>query len=278
MKLYYISAGAAIALSGCSIVPDLPAEEELPVQEIMLNAVCELRTAFFVISRQKKFANFKPGEWAINITLTPKIDTQLYASFGYSGRSTPDKTALRFITWTLGTSPGLRAGAEGHRDGAVTFPLKSSQLLDEKNYPIQGCVEHIPAVGGLSQYLGVREWLERIIPESASGIDKVTRLDKPSYSTQIVVKVDGGAAGATFFIPNGSTYTPAVAGLRKRDETLSITMTPEPRKIPVNTLPKGAIRKTLPGVPASISPEAQSRLDQIGLERALQNLRGVTSE
>src|SRR5262249_22807187 len=143
--------------TGCSIIPDLPPERDMPVQEIMLHAVCELRAAFIDMSRDKRYVHFHVAEWSMNITLTPKVDTQLQAFMGYSGKSTVDKNALRLITWTLGTSPGLRADLEGHRDGTVTFPLTSAKLLDVKNYPLSQCKEYQRNAVALMQYLGVRE-------------------------------------------------------------------------------------------------------------------------
>jgi hypothetical protein len=267
-----IFSGVAVFFSGCAMVPDLPPEAEMPVQEIMMHAVCELRVAFQDMALDKRYASFKAAEWSLNITLTPKVDTQLQMSFGYTGKSTTDKSVLRFVTWTLGTSPGIRVDVEGHRDGAVTFPIRSQQLLDGRKYPIYGCEDLLRTAHALSQYLGIREWLERIVPETESGLDKLTHVDKPSYSTQIVVKLDGGNAGATFFIPNGATFNPAIAGLRKRDETLTITMTPDPVKKKVQTLPSGAIQKE-PIKTAGVSAPAQERLDRIELERSIQNLR-----
>jgi hypothetical protein len=263
----------ASLFTGCSTIPDLPREWEMPVQEIMLHATCELREAFISIASDPRYTNFHAKEWALNITLTPKVDTQLQSIFGYTGKSTTNPKILRFVTWTLGTNPGIRGEVDGHKDGAVTFPLRSKQLLDVKKYPLFGCEEIRLTAHALKQYLGIREWLERIVPENATGLGKITHVDKPSFSSQIVVKVDAGNAAVTFFVPPGSTFTPSLAALYKRDVTLSITLTPDPTKAFVQTYPDGAqIRKTAPSA-ERVSPAAQSRLDQIQLERAIQNLR-----
>lgn len=263
---------AVLLLLGCSAIPSLPEERELPVQDIMLAAVCELRVAFIALKDNPQYAAFKADDWSLNITLTPKVDAQIYASFGHTGKSTTNPKDLSYITWTLGTSPGLRAGVEGHRDGGVTFALRSAQLLDPRHYPLRGCDRHERSAHALSQYLGIREWLERIVPDEVTGLTKFARLDKPSYTSQIIVKFDAGNAGVTFFVPNASTFTPAIAGLYKRDVTLSITMTPEPQRQRVETVPEGVIRKDRARA-AGVSEAAQLRLDQIQLERAIQNLR-----
>lgn len=272
-RLRYFIACVASLVSGCSTIPDLPREWEMPVQEIMLHATCELREAFIGIARDPRYANFHAKEWALNITLTPKVDTQLQSIFGYTGKSTTSPKILRFVTWTLGTNPGIRGEVDGHTDGAVTFPLKSKQLLDEKKYPLFGCGEIRRTAHALKQYLGIREWLERIVPEESTGLGKITHVDKPSFAKQIVVKVDAGNAAITFFVPPGSTFTPSLAALYKRDVTLSITLTPDPTKAFVQTYPDDVQFKKKAAAADRVSPAAQSRLDQIQLERAIQNLR-----
>jgi len=262
----------ALSLGACSTVPNLPSEDEMPVQLIMLHTTCELRAAFIALSADPKYKDFKADQWSINISLTPKVDTSLQASLGWTGRTTNMK-ALRLWTWTLGTSPGLRGDIEGHRDGAVTFPLSSKQLLDVPKYPLVGCDDVRRSDPTLSQYLGIREWLERTVPTDDNGLAKLTNIDKPTFNSEIVVKFDAGNVGASYFVPNGWTYSAALAGTARRDETLSISMTPDPKVKHVETLPKGVIKKLAAGTGERISAAAQSRLDQIQLEQTLRNLR-----
>jgi hypothetical protein len=114
---------------------------------------------------------------------------------------------------------------KGHRDGLAAFPFHSSQLLDEKHYPLPGCYEIERSSQALSQYLGIREWLERIATKGDLG--KLTNVDKPTFSTQIIIKYDGGNAGPSYFIPNGHVYSATLFGSRTRDETLTIAFTPD---------------------------------------------------
>jgi hypothetical protein len=75
----------------------------------------------------------------MSITLTPKMDTELSNKLGATVKSTSLASATRYISWTLGTSPGLELDFKGHRDGVVSFPIHSSQLLDVKAFPVLGC-------------------------------------------------------------------------------------------------------------------------------------------
>src|SRR5262245_7597853 len=136
-RSYFALAGCAFTLTACAVPPAPPEERDLPVRQIILHATCELRAAF--ISLKKSSPNFKADQWAAAITLTPKVDTETAARFGYTGKSTTDPKVLRFITWTIGTTPGLEIDIKGHWDGGMSFPVHSSQLLDVKKYPLHGC-------------------------------------------------------------------------------------------------------------------------------------------
>jgi hypothetical protein len=271
IRVVAVSCVFATSVAGCAAVPDLPGELEVPVQDILHHAVCELRIAFEILSNKEKYPGFNADQWAVSISLTPKTDTELTANFGATGSSTSNSKAIRFVTWTLG-SPGLQFDLKGHRDSAVSFPLHSSQLLDEKNYPLAGCENEGAGYASLSQHLGVAEWLERIAPQE--GLDKVTSVDKPVFNSEIIVKYDGGNAGATWTVPI-HTYTGSLFGSRTSDQTLSIAFTPDPKKVPVKTLPEGApIVKPVAAAPRTIvSPAALNRLDQIQQEEILRNLR-----
>ena len=258
---------AAMSLSGCaSPIPDLSNEYDLPIQAILTHAVCELNTAFHDLKTVK---GFKADQWAISISLTPKIDTEFTANLGASGKSTTNAKALNYITWTLGTT-GLQFDFKGHRDGSVSFLVHSSQLLDNK-HPVSCPPADTP--NALMQKLGIEEWLARLITTDENGISQLTSLDKPSYNSEIIVKFDAGTGGLTFVGPYAS-IAPSVFGSHTRDETLSIAMTPEPLKQHVQTLPVGSIQKGYAGPsPSLISNDARDRLDTIQTDSILRNLR-----
>lgn len=268
-------AATMTGLSACSVIPDLPDEFEMPVQSILHNAVCELHWAFEDLSDHQKFPNFKADQWAAAISLAPKVDVELSARLGYTGKSTTDPKILRYVTWTLGTTPGLEYDVKCHRDGSVSFSLHSSQLLFRNGFNLQNCDRPDANAFVSQQYLGVQAWLERLIPRTGSGLEMLTNPDKPAFNTEIIIKYDGGYGGPTWFVPNGSTISATFFGSRIRDETLSIAFTPDPKKVPVNTLPLGApiVKPTAVPAPSHVSPGAQLRLDQIQQEEILRNLR-----
>ncbi|WFU26768.1 hypothetical protein QA649_11325 [Bradyrhizobium sp. CB1717] len=262
-------------LGACSVIPDLPDEFEMPVQGILHNAVCELHWAFEDLSDPVRFPNFKADQWAAAISLSPKVDVELSARLGLTGKSTTDPKVLRYVTWTLGTSPGLEYDVKGHRDGSASFSLHSSQLLFRNGFSLPNCDRPGPDAFESRQYLGVQGWLERLIPRHGSGLDLLTNPDKPVFNSQIIIKYDGGYGGPTWFIPNGTTVSATFFGSRIRDETLSIAFTPDPKKIAVNTLPTGApiVKPPVQPDPSRVSPAAQQRLDRIQQDEILRNLR-----
>jgi len=270
-----VAASIGATLGACAVIPDLPDEFEMPVQGILHNAVCELHWTFEDLADVSRFPNFKADQWAAAISLTPKMDVELSARLGLTGKSTTDPKILRYVTWTLGTTPGLEYDVKGHRDGAVSFSVHSSQLLSRNGFNLPNCDRPDAAAFESRQYLGVQAWLERLIPQRGSGIDKLTNPDKPVFNSEIIIKYDGGYGGPTWFIPNGTTISATFFGSRIRDETLSIAFTPDPKKIPVNTLPTGApiVKPKVQSEPSHVSPGAQLRLDQIQQEEILRNLR-----
>ncbi|WP_315755841.1 MULTISPECIES: hypothetical protein [unclassified Bradyrhizobium] len=268
-------AAIAASLGACSVIPDLPDEFEMPVQGILHNAVCELHWAFEDLSDPNRFPNFKADQWAAAISLSPKVDVELSARLGLTGKSTTDPKILRYVTWTLGTSPGLEYDVKGHRDGSASFSLHSSQLLFRNGFNLPNCDRPGPDAFESRQFLGVQRWLERLIPQQGTGLDLLTNPDKPVFNSQIIIKYDGGYGGPTWFIPNGTTVSATFFGSRIRDETLSIAFTPDPKKIHVNTLPTGApiVKPKVQPEPSKVSPGAQLRLDRIQQDEILRNLR-----
>ncbi|WP_375786912.1 hypothetical protein ACE10Z_04830 [Bradyrhizobium sp. Pha-3] len=274
-RFYAMIAAIAASLGACSVIPDLPDEFEMPVQGILHNAVCELHWAFEDLSDPNRFPNFKADQWAAAISLSPKVDVELSARLGLTGKSTTDPKILRYVTWTLGTSPGLEYDVKGHRDGSASFSLHSSQLLFRNGFNLPNCDRPGPDAFESRQFLGVQRWLERLIPQQGTGLDLLTNPDKPVFNSQIIIKYDGGYGGPTWFIPNGTTVSATFFGSRIRDETLSIAFTPDPKKIHVNTLPTGApiVKPKVQPEPSKVSPGAQLRLDRIQQDEILRNLR-----
>ena len=106
----------------------MPSERVVPVQEILTSTLCELRFAFLRLSDQTLYPNFKAGEWAAAVTLTPKVDTDLDLRFSLTEKSTIRPKQTNVITWTLG-SPGAEIDLKTRRDGSVSYTFHTSDLL-----------------------------------------------------------------------------------------------------------------------------------------------------
>lgn len=266
MARFGIGILAAHCLAGCALVPDLPGDFGFPIQEIVRHSACEIRNTFPQLHGLPGFNN--ADEWAVGIVLTPKADTQITGRGGITRRSNLTTT---FESWALGATPGAGLDLKGHRDGSVTYTFHTRDLLDPTF--VIDCENWSNAHHSLVQYLGLSDWLRRIIaiPNGVDGRPLVT-MEKPTFNTQIVIKFDG-TGNFTYNFPLGTNFA-SLFGSYALDETLQISMTPDPKRKPVVTLPPGG---TFPGstlVPTSgISDGARRRLDEMQIEQLLRNLQ-----
>ena len=106
-----------LALAGmcahCAAVPDMPPDYMLPVRDIVLHAACELRTALHEVN--KTYPGFDAAHWAIGITLTPKVDTEVSLRAGLTGKSTSIANPGFFNSWIIGSGPGAEYDSKGHK-------------------------------------------------------------------------------------------------------------------------------------------------------------------
>src|ERR1700731_2724664 len=86
------------SLCACSMIPEMPGDESLPLAEIVLNSSCELRQAFSQLDAMK-LSSFAATQWQIGITITPKIDKEFTAGFGLTGKITTNAKKLYFTNW-----------------------------------------------------------------------------------------------------------------------------------------------------------------------------------
>jgi hypothetical protein len=268
-----VSAGA---MAACATLPPMPPDYMLPVRQIVLHAACELRTALRTI--EASHPSFKPGQWAISITLTPKLDTELSVRAGITGKSS-SVTVPYFNTWVLGSAPGAEYDMKGHKDGTAKYTFHSAQLLDKYDkYPLD-CDASTPTYHALADILGVYDWLVRTSAAAEGPISKLTRVDAPTYNSQIVVQWDG-SGNFTYNFPFGTNFAGLFASY-KLDESLAIAFIwdpPPPKKLVVRTLPKGTGYFSISSAPPShISPQAQSKLDLLSLEQTIRNLDSTIS-
>jgi len=266
---------AVSGLAGCATLPDMPPDYALPVREIILHAVCELRFALQAIEVSNP--DFHADQWAIAITLTPKVDTELSARAGLTGKSS-SKTVPFFNTWAIGGAPGAQYDMKGHKDGTAKYVVHSRELLNDKKHPLN-CETSTSNYHALAGQLGIQDWVTRTASAAEGQIGKLTRLDVPTYNSQIIILWDG-SGNFTYTYPFGTEFLGLYASY-KVDESLAIAFTSDPDKKPiqVRTLPSGTGYSSVSSGSANrVSPQAQSRLDILGLEQTIRNLEVSTTQ
>jgi hypothetical protein len=261
-------------LASCAAIPQMPPDYTLPISEIIHHAVCELRFAFQDIGQTNP--NFGANSWAISVTLTPKVESELSARAGLTGKTNVN-TQKFFNSWVVGAAPGAEVDVKGHRDGTVAYVIHSRDLLNEKKFPLV-CDIGTSHYHELANNLGIRNWLGRIADAAEGDVEHLIKLDKPTFNSQIVIKFDG-AGNFTYNFPHGTDFGGAFASYF-RDESLAIALTndPDPARLKwVNTLPKSAGYSSIIGVARSpISALAQQNLDLLRLEQTLKDLQVQT--
>jgi hypothetical protein len=260
----------SIFISACSVLPDMPPDFALPVHEILLHSSCELQDAFKSLTAPE-FNRFKPRQWLINMSLTPKVDTEITPGIGWIRKSPTTLNPARLTTWTIGAAPGIQFDGKGERTGTVYYTYKSSALMDDKSLD---CTRSTPSINALAQHLGVGEWLRRTA--TAVSVAKSVNIDKPSYNSDITIKFSGSGSYTYLFTPG--TDLASLAASYSLDEQLNISMTPiaETKKLKVVTLPVGENfkgPKEQQVITSVTTQSAQSRLDLIQIEQAIKSLQ-----
>ena len=259
-------------ISGCSIIPPMPDDTSLPVREILQHTACELRYAFLKLS-EPQYASFKASKWLVSIKLSPKLNSDINGGVGYTGKSTTLSAAKYFNNWAFGSvgAPGAAVDAKGTRDVSITFKTNSKELLSNpKNQlicPVDGPRAHV-----LTEHLGIREWLVRLVEAKDTAMGSLASLDTPTYSSQIFVKFSGNG-NFTYTFPFG-TALGALSGSYDLDETLLITMTQDTGggTLVVQTLPVGGNFKDGPDHVTIVSrASAEQKLDNTANQQSIIN-------
>lgn len=259
-------------LGGCSAVPGVPPPALLPVDDIILNASCELRFALMGVGQ--RHPAFLADEWAISLTLAPKVDTDLSLRAGLTGKSTSSASAKYFNTWVVGSGPGLEYDMKGHTDGQAVFKMTSTQLLDPVKYPLP-CETNSSRYHALARVLGIEDWLERSAAAAEGKLGRLTRLDNPTLNSDITITWDG-AGSFTYNFPLGTNFLGAFAQY-KADESLSIAFARNSKPKPVHTLPNKTAYSSVAVPSSGITPAADNTLEILGLKQSIINLQTATA-
>ena len=269
LRVGAVSLMMAIYLVGCSIIPQIPHESQLPVGEIVLNATCDLKFALEHLD-QRKFARFKARFWLISIALLPKVDAEVAVGAGYSGKSSSVSPAY-LSTWVIGAAPGIQVDSKGERSSAVTYKINSADLIDDKQLD---CYNSSPTFNALTNNLGVQDWLVRTA--IALNSNPVATVDSPTYNSEITIKFNGDGSYSYAF-PFGGALASA-SGNYSVDEQLQISMTPltpPPKPYQVTTLPVPPLTSDVRNAASVSAAAATQRLDILQLQNTLRSLRAV---
>ena len=267
------TAGIGFLLTGgCAIMPDLPPDWALPMQEILLHTACELQFALNGVDGASDPKRFDPRGWTIKVTLNPRVDADIQPGAGLTRRS-PAGAVIRFANFVVGGGNGATADLRGTRTGSIDFKFDSAALMKDRVLP---CDLDSPSYHSLTKHLGIRLWLLRAIDAmSLTG----SSIDNPNFTAQVVIKFNGTGSW-TYTFPAGTDLL-SLSGYYQLDESLNITFIAKPRvdTIKVVTLPRGGpgSRENVAQPPAStlsIIQDQNSTLQQI--RQQLQNLRITT--
>ncbi len=244
----------------------------MPVGDILDNVLCEINDTLFDIKLKSELSKyFSVEEWGIGIQLTPKVENDTSVSLGYTGKSiSPTAKTNWYWTWTGGTAPGLKYDVKTHIDASVKYTSTTKKLLAAKSY--KRCGPKPEGQSPLVNHLGFQEWLIRLI-EANAATGKLTSLDAPTFNSQIVATFTGFGGSASYFMPRGS-ITPNATGSHFHDITVAITLSSQPAKKPVRTLPSAEVGGTSPGLFSSeeLQPSTRQKIDQQLFENSLRNL------
>jgi hypothetical protein len=262
-------AGACLplTLAGCTVIPQMPNDIELPIREILHNTACELRTAFKTFNTEPRYAAFQAKNWLLALTLTPKTDREVIAGIGLTGKSTSVSNPPYLSSWAFGSAavPGAQIDVKGTRNGNVVYKLHSRDLLNEKKFPLFDCDPTSSSYHALAQHIGVQDWLSRTILDKEISNAGLLSLNAPTLSSQIFVKFSG-AGSFTYTFPFGTDFASAT-GNYDLDLTLGIALSPdeEKKEIVVTTLPSGGTfgPKQPNRIVTTTGANAQSRLDAV---------------
>jgi hypothetical protein len=258
---------ASCSLFGaCAIMPELPADWAMPEQEILHHSACEVQSAL------RHLAEFPPPktvfvatDWTVKFTLNPKIDADIAGSAGLTRIRPTSPKPIRLTTLVLGGS----GDTKGERTGNLDFVFDAAKLIKDRTLD---CENEPFALHSLSKKIGIEEWLIRSV-EAATVTH--SRIDKPSFSADVLMKF-GGSAGYTYLFPAGTDLL-GLSGLYTLDETLNVNFSAKTPVVHITavTLPSNGRAFASQGqlAPSSITALQETRGDLQQIEQAIRNNR-----
>lgn len=254
---------------GCAILPDMPPDWALPVQEIVLHTACELQFALNALQPISDPKRFDPTAWTIKVTLNPKADADIQPGAGLTRRF-PATGGTSFSNLVIGPGNGVTAEMKGSHYGSVDFKFDSGALMKDAGLP---CDTAAPSYHTLTKHLGIQDWLFRAVDTTRVAGGSV---DNPGFTADVFIKFNGTGSWTYTFPPGANLLT--LSGYYQLEESLTITFTAKPVKdtFKVVTLPRGGKGfgpnyASPPPSTFSVLQDQSASLQQI--RQQLQNLR-----
>lgn len=270
-----VAAITAASMGGCAVMPDLPPDWALPMQEILLHSACELQATLRDIDARGSKGRFNPRNWKISITLNPKADADIQPGAGLTRKQPFTSGATRFVTWVVGSGSGVTADMRGQRTGSVDFTFDSAALMADNNLP---CNPETVSYHSLTKTLGIANWLYRSVDASYLTASKI---DNPKFSAQVFIKF-GGSGSYTYSMPPGTDLL-SLSGYAQLEENLNINFTVKPtpaKTFDVVTLPEieDGLKLNRPKQPvlSTVTLFEDQNLSLQQIRQQLQNLRAVS--
>jgi hypothetical protein len=253
---------------GCAIMPDLPVDWAMPQREIVLHSACEVQSALRAIALEhspKKV--FDPDGWIVKITLNPKIDADIAPGVGLTRRQPASATASRFVSWVVGGPNGATLEMRGERTGSLDFDLDSSDLIRDD----LGCQHEPFLLHSLTKSIGIENWLIRSVDAAALSHSKI---DKPSFSSEVVMKFNGNAS-YTYNFPTATDFV-TMGGFYQLDEILNVNLVAKTPTVRISavTLPsngKAFVTSHGPPAPSVMFSTQQTNASLQQILQAIQN-------
>jgi hypothetical protein len=272
-RVFYGAAILTLGLGagGCALMPELPPDWSLPMQEILLHTACEMQMALRDIDYRVNPEYFNARGWKITVNLFPKADADIQPGAGLTRRVPNLLSAVRFSSWVVGASPGVTLEMRGERSGSTDFTFDSEKLIQDKHLP---CDRESVSYHSLTKYFGIREWLYRSVDASALA---GSAIDAPKFTADVYIKFNGSNS-YTYTFPPGTDYL-TLGGYYTLDEQLNITFTTKPKvvdKFSAVTLPRGGddfAPNRAPIVYSAVTILEDQQLSLQQIRQQLQNLR-----
>jgi hypothetical protein len=271
-----VAALLCVSLCGCAVIPDVPPDFALPIRDILVNSSCELKAAFLALADPAAldaatFKRFKPQQWLITLSLTPRVDTDFAPGIGGTRKTLASTT--KFATWAI-SAPGIQLDDKATRTGGVAYTYKSKDLMSDTTLD---CHNQSPTLIALTLELGVKQWLLRTA--SAMRVSRSVNIDKPSFNSEFTIKLGGNGSWTYTFAPG--TDLLSLAASYSLDVQFNIGMVPlaDKKQLHLVSLPAGQdltngnAPEQRPLVSSTTLDAAQYRLDTLQLEQAIRNIQ-----